>query len=89
MATTKSAIKIRRSLAVPLIILTIPVTILLSWDGERQDEKYREKFKAVLQEVATTCTKKEENCSGQVKLATDLYSIQYLFSDSFGVNPPL
>ena len=28
-------------------------------------------------------------CSGQVKLATDLYSSQYLFSDSFGVNPPL
>jgi putative transposase len=29
------------------------------------------------------------DCSGQVKLATDLYSSQYLFSDSFGVNPPL
>jgi len=28
-------------------------------------------------------------CSGQVKLATDLYSSQYLCSDSFGVNPPL
>ena len=28
-------------------------------------------------------------CSGQVKLATDFYSSQYLFSDSFGVNPPL
>jgi hypothetical protein len=30
-----------------------------------------------------------KNCSGQVKLATDLYSSQYLCSDSFGVNPPL
>ena len=60
MGTTKSAIKIRRVVAVPLIILTIPVTILLSWDGEKQEEKYREKFKAVLQDVATSCTKKQE-----------------------------
>lgn len=60
MDTTKSAIKIRRSVAVPLILLTIPVTILLSWDGEKQEQKYREKFKAVLQEVATVCTKKQE-----------------------------
>ncbi len=28
-------------------------------------------------------------CSGQVKLATDLYSSQYLFSDSFGAKAPL
>jgi hypothetical protein len=28
-------------------------------------------------------------CSGQLILATDLYSSQYLFSDSFGVSPPL
>ena len=28
-------------------------------------------------------------CSGQVKLATVLYSSQYLRSDSFGVSPPL
>ena len=27
--------------------------------------------------------------SGQVKLATVLYSSQYLFSDSLGVKPPL
>ncbi len=42
------------------ILLTIPVTILFPWDGEKQEQKYREKFKAVLQEVATNCTKKEE-----------------------------
>lgn len=60
MGTTKSAIKIRRGVAVPLILLTIPVTILLSWDGERQEQKYREKFKAVLQEAVTICTKKQE-----------------------------
>ena len=29
------------------------------------------------------------DCSGQLILATDLYSSQYLFSDSFGVSPPL
>jgi two-component system, OmpR family, alkaline phosphatase synthesis response regulator PhoP len=28
-------------------------------------------------------------CSGQLILATNLYSSQYLFSDSFGVSPPL
>ncbi len=28
-------------------------------------------------------------CSGQLILATDLYSSQYLFSDSLGVSPPL
>ena len=61
MGTTKSGIKIRRGVAVPLILLTIPVTILLLWDGEKQEQKYREKFKAVLQEVATICTKKQEN----------------------------
>ena len=60
MDTTKSAIKIRRGVAVPLILLTIPVTILLYWDGEKQEQKYREKFKAVLQDVATICTKKQE-----------------------------
>ncbi|MFT7008604.1 MAG: hypothetical protein ACJAXJ_003145 [Colwellia sp.] len=60
MDTTKSAIKIRRGVAVPLILLTIPVTMLLSWDGEKQEQKYRDKFKAVLQEVATICTKKQE-----------------------------
>jgi hypothetical protein len=60
MDTTKSAIKIRRGVAIPLILLTIPVTILLSWDGEKQEQKYRDKFKAVLQEVATICTKKQE-----------------------------
>ena len=60
MGTTKSAIKIRRGEAVPLILLTIPVTILLSWDGEKQEQKYWEKFKAVLQDVATICTKKQE-----------------------------
>ena len=64
MGTTKNAIKIRRGVAVPLILLTIPITItitiLLSWDGEKQEQKYREKFKAVLQEVATICTKKQE-----------------------------
>tara|TARA_R110001583_G_scaffold32539_3_gene110833 strand:- start:4490 stop:4741 length:252 start_codon:yes stop_codon:yes gene_type:complete len=53
-------IKIRRGVAVPLILLTIPVTVLLSWDGEKQEQKYREKFKVVLQEVATICTKKQE-----------------------------
>ena len=31
----------------------------------------------------------ESKCSGQQILATDLYSSQYLFSDSFGVSPPL
>lgn len=61
MGTTKSAIKIRRGVAVPLILLTIPVTILLLWDGEKQEQKYREKFKAVLQEVATICTKTQED----------------------------
>jgi len=61
MGNAKSAIKIRRGVAVPLIILTIPVTILLSWDGEKQEQKYREQFKAVLQEVATICTKKQED----------------------------
>ena len=60
MGTNKNAIKINRGIAVSLILLTIPVTILLSWDGEKQEQKYREKFKAVLQEVTTTCTKKEE-----------------------------
>ena len=60
MDTTKSAIKIRRGVAVPLILLTIPVTILMYWDGEKQEQKYREKFKAVLQDVATICTKKQE-----------------------------
>lgn len=29
------------------------------------------------------------SCSGQLILATDLYSSQYLFSDSLGVSPPL
>lgn len=53
-------IKIRRSVAVPLILLTIPVTILFSWDDEKIEQKYREKFKAVLQEVATICTKEQE-----------------------------
>ena len=61
MGTTKGTIKIKRSVAVPLILLTTPVTILLSWNGEKQEQKYREKFKAVLQEVATICTKKQEN----------------------------
>ena len=28
-------------------------------------------------------------CSGQLILATDLYSNQYIFSDSLGVSPPL
>ena len=60
MGTNKNAIKINRGIAVSLILLTIPVTILLSWDGEKQEQKYREKFKAVLQEVATICTKKQE-----------------------------
>ena len=60
MGTNKNAIKINRGIAVSLILLTIPVTILLSWDGEKQEQKYMEKFKAVLQEVTTTCTKKEE-----------------------------
>ncbi len=58
MGATKGAIKIR--IAVPLILLTIPVTILLSWNGEKHEQKYREKFKAVLQEVANICTKKQE-----------------------------
>ena len=53
-------IKIRRGVAIPLILLTIPVTILLSWDGEKQEQQYREKFKAVLQEVATICTKEQD-----------------------------
>ena len=61
MGTTKSAIKIRRCVAVPLILLTIPVTMLLSWDGEKQEQQYREKFKAVLEEVATICTKKQDD----------------------------
>ena len=52
-------IKIRRGVAIPLILLTIPVTILLSWDGEKQEQKYRDEFKVVLQEVATICTKKQ------------------------------
>ncbi|WP_041736532.1 hypothetical protein [Colwellia psychrerythraea] len=60
MGTTKSAIKIRKGVAVPLILLTIPLTILLSWDDEKQEQKYREKFKGVLQEMATICTKKQE-----------------------------
>lgn len=60
MGTNKNPIKIKRGVAVSLILLTIPVTILFSWDDEKQEQKYREKFKAVLQEVANTCTKKEE-----------------------------
>jgi hypothetical protein len=60
MGTTKSAVQIRIGVAVPLILLTIPVTIILLWDGEKQEQKYREKFKAVLQNVATICTKKQE-----------------------------
>ena len=60
MGTTKSAIKIRRGVAVSLILLTIPVTILLSWNGEEQEQEYRKKFKAVLQEVATICSEKQE-----------------------------
>ncbi len=31
----------------------------------------------------------DSDCSGQLILATDLYSSQYLFSDSLGVSPPL
>ncbi|PKG85731.1 hypothetical protein CXF85_02770 [Colwellia sp. 75C3] len=53
-------IKIRIGVAVPLILLTIPITILFSWDGEKQEQKYREKLKIVLQEVATICTNKQE-----------------------------
>lgn len=53
-------IKIRRSVAVLLILLTIPVTILLSWDSEKQEQEYEEKFNAALQKVATICTKKQE-----------------------------
>ncbi len=53
-------IKIRRGVTISLILLTIPVTILLSWDGEKQEQQYREKFKAVLQEVATICTNKQD-----------------------------
>ena len=52
-------IKIRRGVAIPLIILTIPVTILFSWDVEKQEQKYRETFKSVLQEVSTICTKEQ------------------------------
>ena len=59
MGTNKNVIKIKRGVTVSLILLTIPVTILLSWDSEKQDQKYRKKLKAVLQEVATTCTKKK------------------------------
>ncbi|KGJ96402.1 hypothetical protein [Colwellia psychrerythraea] len=54
MGTTKSAIKIKRNLAVPITLLTIPVTILLSWHSEKQEQKYKERFKAVLQEVAAS-----------------------------------
>lgn len=32
---------------------------------------------------------KNKVCRGQLILATDLYSYQYLFSDSLGVCPPL
>ena len=60
MGTTKGTIKIKRSVAVPLILLTTPVTILLSWNGEKQEQKYREKFKAVLQEVVTICAKPQD-----------------------------
>lgn len=60
MGTIKSAIKIKRGVAASLILLTIPVTILLSWNSEKEEQKYREEFKAVLQEVATICTKKQE-----------------------------
>ena len=60
MGTNKNAIKINRGIAVSLILLTIPVTILLSWDGEKQEQKYREKFKAVLQEVVTICAKPQD-----------------------------
>jgi hypothetical protein len=44
MGTTKSTIKIRRGVTLSLILLTIPVTILLSWDGEKQEQKYRDKL---------------------------------------------
>jgi hypothetical protein len=54
-------IKIRRGVAVPLILLTISLTILFSWDVEKQEQKYRETFKSVLQEVATICTKEQED----------------------------
>ncbi|PKG85739.1 hypothetical protein CXF85_02820 [Colwellia sp. 75C3] len=54
-------IKIRRGIAVPLILLTIPVTILFSWNVEKQEQKYRETFKSVLQEVATICTKEQKD----------------------------
>ncbi len=37
--------------------------------------------------IAALC--KKQICSGQVKLATVLYSSQYLRSNSFGVSPPL
>lgn len=60
MDTNKNATKINRGVAVSLILLTLPITILLSWDSEKQEQKYREKFKAVLHEVTTTCTKKKE-----------------------------
>jgi hypothetical protein len=60
MGTTKSAIKIRKGVVVPLTLLTISITILLSWDSEKQEQMYREKMGAVLQEVATICTKKQE-----------------------------
>ena len=52
-------IKIRKGVAVSLILLTIPVTILFSWDVEKQEKKYQEAFKSVLQEVATICNKEQ------------------------------
>ena len=53
------SIKIRRGVAVSLILLTIPVTILFSRDVEKQEQKYKQTFKSVLQEVATICTKEQ------------------------------
>jgi hypothetical protein len=50
-------------------------------------ENYDLNYKVFL--LAGVTTGYQDTCSGQLILATDLYSSQYLFSDSFGVSPPL
>ena len=46
-------------------------------------------YKELAQRTVDKDLQKQAKCSGQLILATDLYSSQYFFSDSFGVSPPL
>ncbi|WP_371873745.1 restriction endonuclease [Shewanella algae] len=59
--------------------------------GLVQCKRYAGKFSRieVLKEIIKFLLHADLNCSGQLKLATVLYSSQYLRSDSLGVSPLL